>query len=190
VIHQIVFWVATILMLPPIGWYYLMSQVVGRDSAFESTSQMLSLLPGRCGNLLRVAFYARVLERCESTATICFGSVLSKVASRIGSHVYIGPYCQLGLVTIGDETLLGPSVQIPSGPHTHTFDRLDVPIRNQRGALQRVEIGADCWIGAGSIVMANVGTQSVIAAGSVVTKSIPEKSVAVGVPAKVIKTRT
>jgi acetyltransferase-like isoleucine patch superfamily enzyme len=53
-----------------------------------------------------------------------------------------------------------------------------------------VEIGADCWIGAGSILMANVGTQSVIAAGSVVTKSIPEKSVAVGVPAKVIKTRT
>lgn len=182
--------ISTVIVLPVLVWYYIYSLAIGRDSALEGASQLLSILPGRCGNLVRLAFYARVLERCESTATICFGSVFSKVACRIGSHVYIGPYCQLGLVTIGDETLLGPSVQIPSGPHTHTFDRLDVPIRNQRGALQRVEIGADCWIGAGSIVMANVGTQSVIAAGSVVTKSIPEKSVAVGVPAKVIKTRT
>jgi acetyltransferase-like isoleucine patch superfamily enzyme len=182
--------ISTVIVLPVLVWYYIYSLAIGRDSALEGASQLLSILPGRCGNMVRLAFYARVLERCESTATICFGSVLSKVASRIGSHVYIGPYCQLGLVTIGDDTLLGPSVQIPSGPHTHTFDRLDVPIRNQRGALQRVEIGADCWIGAGSIVMANVGTQSVIAAGSVVTKSRPEKSVAVGVPAKVIKTRT
>jgi len=176
-------------MLPVIGWYYLMSQVVGRDSALEGISQMMSLLPGRCGNLLRVAFYVRVLERCESTVTICFGTILSKVGARFGSHAYIGPYCQLGLVTIGCDTLLGPGVQIPSGPNTHSFDRLDIPIRMQSGASQRVTIGDDCWLGANSVVMADIGNQSILGAGSVVTKPLPERTISAGVPARVIKTR-
>ena len=50
-----------------------------------------------------------------------------------------------------------------------------------------VPIGADCWIGAGAIVMAAVGEKTTIGAGSVVTRPIPPRSVAVGNPAKVIK---
>ena len=47
---------------------------------------------------------------------------------------------------------------------------------------------ADCWIGASSIIMADVGAQSTIGAGSVVVKDIPAHVVAVGVPAKAVKT--
>lgn len=52
-------------------------------------------------------------------------------------------------------------------------------------------LGHDIWIGHGAIILAgvNIGTGSVIGAGAVVTKDIPEYSVAVGVPAKVIKKR-
>lgn len=162
---------------------------MGKDSALEGVSQLLSLLPGRTGNLLRIAFYARVLERCEPTVTICFGAILSKVETRIGSHVYIGPYCQLGQVSIGNDTLLGPGVQIPSGPKTHSFDRLDIPIRMQPFDSRRVTIGDDCWLGAGSIIMADIGNQTVLGASSVVTKPLPEKTISAGVPACVIRRR-
>jgi acetyltransferase-like isoleucine patch superfamily enzyme len=49
-----------------------------------------------------------------------------------------------------------------------------------------VEIGANCWIGAAAIVMADVGAGSTIGAGSVVTRAIPAGSVAVGSPARVL----
>jgi acetyltransferase-like isoleucine patch superfamily enzyme len=50
-----------------------------------------------------------------------------------------------------------------------------------------VRIGADCWIGSGAIVMADVGDQSTIGAGSVVVKEIPSSVVAVGSPARPVK---
>jgi len=52
-----------------------------------------------------------------------------------------------------------------------------------------VDIGDDCWIGAGAIICPGVtiGKNSVIGAGSVVVKDIPENSVAVGNPCRVIR---
>ena len=53
-----------------------------------------------------------------------------------------------------------------------------------------VSIGNNVWIGAKSIILAGsvIGEHSVISAGSIVTGEIPAKSVAVGSPARVIKT--
>lgn len=85
--------------------------------------------------------------------------------------------------------LLAPSVQIPSGPNTHGTTRLDVPIRTQSGDLRRVTIGRDCWVGASAIVLADIGQQTVVAAGAIVTKQLPERVVAGGIPAKVIRAR-
>ena len=52
-----------------------------------------------------------------------------------------------------------------------------------------VHIGENVWVGAGTVIVPGVtiGKNSVIGAGSVVTKDIPDYSVAVGNPAKVIK---
>jgi virginiamycin A acetyltransferase len=161
----------------------------GPDKVLEAVSQWLSLIPGRSGVVLRAAFYSRVLTRCDWSVFIGFGVLLARVETILGENVYIGPYCQLGLVTIGRDTLLGPGVQIPSGPHTHTFDRLDLPIREQPSAGVRVTVGEDCWLGANSIVMADVGSKTVLGAGSVVTKPVPARCFAAGVPAKVIRQR-
>ena len=53
-----------------------------------------------------------------------------------------------------------------------------------------LEIGGNCWIGAKAVVTdgACIGENSVIGAGAVVVKPIPRNSVAVGIPAKVIRT--
>jgi virginiamycin A acetyltransferase len=180
---------AIIAVSPVIAWFYFVSPICGKDPTLEGASQLISLVPGRLGVWMRAAFYSNVLNQCHRNVVIGFGSLFSKVDSRIGSHVYIGPYSQLGCVTIGDNTLIGPQVQI-SGPNVHTFERLDVPIRNQPRKMERIEIGEDCWIGAGAIVMAQVGSQSVVGAGSVVTRPIPNRSVAIGTPARVLKERT
>lgn len=60
----------------------------------------------------------------------------------------------------------------------------DAPIR-----VAPVKIGNNVWIGAKSMILAGsvIGDHSVIAAGSVVTGNIPAKSLAAGIPAKVIK---
>lgn len=52
-----------------------------------------------------------------------------------------------------------------------------------------VRIGSGTWIGAGAIVMADVGRDSIVGAGAVVTKPVPDRVLAAGVPAQVIRSR-
>ena len=169
--------------------HWLSSSIIDPDRSLESHSQLLSLLPGITGNYLRLAFYRFALEQCDPTATICFGTLFSKTGARIGKHVYVGPRCMLGLVTLEDDVLLGPAVQIPSGPMTHGTDRLDTPIRLQLGNKQRITIGRDTWIGAQAIVLADIGHQVVIGAASTVTNPIQHGVLAAGAPARIIRER-
>jgi acetyltransferase-like isoleucine patch superfamily enzyme len=90
-------------------------------------------------------------------------------------------------VTIGSFVLTANNVYISDNLHEYkdiTKPIIDQPIRFKKA----VEIGDGAWIGENvSIIGASVGKNSVVGAGSVVTQDIPDYSVAVGVPAKVIK---
>ncbi|MDA7878535.1 acyltransferase, partial [bacterium] len=178
---------AILAISPLLISHWLSSSISGADRSLESHSQLLSLLPGITGNYLRLAFYRFALEQCHPTATICFGTLFSKTGARLGKHVYIGPRCMLGLVTLEADVLLGPGVQIPSGPMTHGIERLDTPIRLQPGKKQRVTVGRDTWVGAQAIVLADVACQVVIGAASMATHPIQSRVVAAGIPAKVIR---
>lgn len=110
----------------------------------------------------------------------------------IGNNCSINSFCHLsgnGGIIIGDNVLIATQCVIVSA--NHKFDKIEVPIQCQGENRQEVIIENDCWIGAGVKILAGVkiGKGSVIGAGSVVTKSVPSYSVAVGVPACVIKTR-
>jgi len=72
----------------------------------------------------------------------------------------------------------------------HNYDRIDIPMSAQGGAKKRIAIGDDCWIGSHSIVMDDLATGCVIGAGSIVTKPIPDYSIAVGNPARVVRNRS
>jgi virginiamycin A acetyltransferase len=181
---------ATVAVLPSLVSFWIRSQVVGPNRALESSSQTLSLVPGLSGQYLRRAFLARVLAECHHSVTVEFGTLFSKTGARLEKNVYIGPRCHLGLVHIEQDTLLGPAVHVPSGASTHGTGSLDVAIRDQPGEPQVVRIGRGAWIGSAAVIMADVGAQTVVGAGAVVTRALPERVVAGGVPARVIKTRT
>lgn len=153
-------------------------------------AHVFAMAPGAPGNYLRIAYYRLTLEQCRMASCIEFGSYFAHPEARIADGVYIGSYCILGRTSIGARTQVASGVQILSGRQQHARDEEGRIQGSESGHFVRVEIGADCWIGAAAIVMADVGEGSTIGAGAVVVKSIPAGSVAVGNPARVIRTAT
>jgi virginiamycin A acetyltransferase len=160
----------------------------GRISVlFEFFAQLLALVPGILGSFWRAAFYKLTLEDCSIDSAIAFGTFFSRRRVIIAPHVSIGSYCIIGQAKIGTGTQISSHVEIPGArQHLRAFDgRLS---DSSAAPEPYVTIGANCWIGASAIVMADVGDQTTIGAGSVVVKDIPANVIAVGVPAKPIKT--
>lgn len=94
-----------------------------------------------------------------------------------------------GVIRIGDNVLIGPNVVIRAADHR--FSDIDRLIVEQGHVAGTIDIGDDVWIGANAVILANVriGKGAVIGAGSVVVGDLPEYSVAVGAPARVIRSR-
>jgi virginiamycin A acetyltransferase len=150
-------------------------------------AQSCATAPGGIGDRLRVAYYCLTLAECHMSSRISFGSFFAHSEARVGDRVYIGSYCIIGKATIGGGTQVASAVQVLSGQHQHIRDASGSFYEG--GDFKNVSIGQDCWLGAGSIVMADVGERSTIGAASVVTKPIPADSIAVGSPARIIRSK-
>lgn len=181
---------ALLAVVPNLLSFAFWSLLLGKNRAIEGSSQTLSLVPGLIGVYLRRAFLMQVLDHCHKSAVVEFGTLFSQTGARLDENVYVGPRCQLGLVHIERDTLLGPGVHVPSGARTHGTADPDKPIREQEHTRTRVRIGAGSWIGSNAVIMADVGPGCVVGAGAVVTRELPANVVAAGVPARVIKQRT
>lgn len=94
-------------------------------------------------------------------------------------------------VEMGRNTLVASYVYFVGGGN-HDFSRTDLPII-QQPSLSRggIFIEDNCWFGAGVIVLdgSRIGRDCVIAAGAVVNSDLPPYSIAVGMPAKVVRNR-
>ena len=176
-------------VLPEVAAYELAARVADRDVAFHHASQWLSLLPGYPGIYARREFYRLTLAACSDDCQLSFGTVISHPGTRIGRRVYVGLHGNLGLCEIGDDVLFGSDVHVLSGTKQHAFDDTEVPINQQPGHFEQVRIGANTWVGNGARIMADVGEGCVVGAGAVVTRAIPDWSVAVGHPARVVSRR-
>ncbi|MEU1708109.1 sugar O-acetyltransferase [Streptomyces sp. NPDC005706] len=88
-------------------------------------------------------------------------------------------------ITIGGDCQIGPNVQLLTP--THPLE--PKPRRDKLEAARPITIGDNVWIGGGAIVLPGVtiGENSVIGAGAVVTKDVPANVVAVGNPARVVR---
>ena len=99
---------------------------------------------------------------------------------------YVNGY---GGLVIGDDTIIGPGTMI----HTANHEMADLgrPIRGQGWKAAPVSIGKGCWIGMGVCILPGVriGDGCVIGAGSVVVNDVESFGIAVGNPAKVVRSR-
>ncbi len=179
------------MLFATIPWLFwrLSSLIVNKNEAFQGASQFCALFPGKLGTLFRAAFYRLSLENTSQRTSIAFLTTFSNTKASLAEHVSIGTLCNIGNAEIGKNTILASQVCITSGKNQHSYEDVNTPIRMQESNFTTVKIGADCWIGAGAIIMANVGDGCIVAAGSVVTKDIPSYSVVAGVPAKVLESR-
>ena len=91
----------------------------------------------------------------------------------------------MATVTIGDDVQIGPGVQLLTA--THPIE--PGPRRDKWEAAQPIVIGDNVWLGGGVIVCPGVtiGADTVVGAGSVVVQDLPSGVVAVGSPARVIR---
>lgn len=107
----------------------------------------------------------------------------------LGNHIAIGYNTILrgsGGIQIADYCLLGDNVILATDGHPLGEVYFNNPIH------QPIHLEPNVWVAAGAIIVGGVtiGENSVIGAGAIVLKDVPPNSVAVGVPAKVIKTLT
>lgn len=139
----------------------------------------------------------------------------AEVGISLGSAVIIGRgtslSCKGGAIEVGDNTnisgncmlisesklVLGKNILVAGMCYliaggNHSFERTDIPVVRQPMVQKGgITIGDNCWLGANVTVLdgVTIGRDSIVGAGSVVTESIPEFAIAVGVPARVVKTR-
>jgi maltose O-acetyltransferase len=134
--------------------------------------------------------------------------IIKELIGKAGDDVWIEPpfYCDYGSnitvgekvffnfncvvldvmpVTIGNQVLFGPNVQIYTATHPIDWEERATWLE----FAKPITIGNNVWVGGGSIICPGVtiGDRSIIGAGSVVTKSIPADVVAAGNPCRVIR---
>jgi len=111
----------------------------------------------------------------------------------IGAHTHIQPRCQFsaykGSIHIGRGVQIAPNCAFY--PYDHGIDPGELISKQPIQSKGDILVDDDAWLGVGVCVLdaARIGKGAVIGAGSVVTGNIPDYSIAVGVPARVVKSR-
>jgi maltose O-acetyltransferase len=147
-------------------------------------------------NAISGADYETLNERLrEFLGTVGEGTTIMPIFTcdygyniRVGRNVFINYQCiflDCALIEIGNDVQIGPAVQLYTAQHP-----LDPAAR--RSGLESaspIRIGNDVWIGGGVVVLAGVtiGDRSVVGAGAVVVRDVPQDTVVVGNPARVVR---
>jgi maltose O-acetyltransferase len=107
---------------------------------------------------------------------------------RVGARTFINVglvALDVAAIIIGEDVQIGPNAQLLTPTHPVEAE----PRRAKWEAAKPISIGDNVWLGGGVIVLAGVtiGSNTVVGAGAVVTKSLPANILAVGNPARVIR---
>jgi len=139
---------------------------------------------------------ARYIEIGHKVTVQKFSWFFAAKIDNIEPQIIIGDGCVLGnfnhiaavhSVILGKNVLTADKVYISD--NLHVYENIMVPIMHQGIKFKAtVSIGDGSWIGENvAIIGAKIGKNCIVGANSVVTKDIPDYSVAVGSPAKVVK---
>jgi maltose O-acetyltransferase len=170
-----------------------------RGEAFDGWAPEVVELREHVAQVLAEARTAPLEQRSELLGTILGelgeGSIVqAPFTCEFGLGIRIGRRCFLnsgivvldgGGVTIGDHVLIGPGTQLYTVGHPLDYRRR----RDWEANLAGIVIEDDVWLGGGVIVQPGVriGARTVVGSGSVVTADLPPDSLAMGLPARVIR---
>jgi acetyltransferase-like isoleucine patch superfamily enzyme len=114
------------------------------------------------------------------------GDIVLRARTNLGFHceVFSG-----SRVEVGEDGLLAAYAYVVGGGHE--FESTEKAVLEQERTSHGVALGRSVWLGAGAKVLdgVRVGDLVVVGAGAVVTDDLPDGSVAVGVPARVVRVR-
>lgn len=107
---------------------------------------------------------------------------------RLGSRAFVNYNCvflDCAAIEIGDDLQMGPAVQLYTAAHPRDRATRVAWLEYARP----IRIGDGVWIGGGAIVLPGItiGDGCVVGAGSVVTRDLPPLTLAVGNPARIIR---
>jgi len=149
-------------------------------------------LPGRVGLGIRWVLIKRLAAECGANVAVYTGVHLHDLdRARFGSNIKIGEMCFIGAsggLTIGGNVSIAHASTVLTEEHDY---RVPGSLRETPLIFSPVTIEPDVWIGAGVRILSGVtiGAGAAVGAGSVVTRDVPPATIAVGVPARVLKPR-
>jgi acetyltransferase-like isoleucine patch superfamily enzyme len=132
---------------------------------------------------------------------------------RLGAGCFVGRNsilsCKNGDIVLGDRVNIGFNSEVFSGSKVelgndcllaaytyvvgggHSFEDVETSVIDQDHVSAGIRLGEGVWLGAGVKVMdgVTIGARTVVGAGAVVTKDLPERVIAAGLPAKVVRER-
>lgn len=175
-----------VLLAPLLLWSRL---PLPEFSTFTAPSQLLALIPGYFGILLRRVWYRLTLRHCGSNFTVDWLAVIRTRNSEVGDRCTLGVGSWAGWIRLGNDVMTGSHVALISGARQHDYSDVSRPMREQHGAKRRLVIADDVWIGTRAVVMADIALGTVVGAGSIVTRSYPPRTVIAGTPARLLRYR-
>jgi acetyltransferase-like isoleucine patch superfamily enzyme len=133
---------------------------------------------------------ARGASLDQGVVLLCSGEAGGQPKIVIGSSTYINRFTILDAslsLEIGSECAIGPGCYLTDHDHGHSPNTppLSLPLQSKP-----TKLGNRVWLGAHVVVLkgVHIGDGAVIGAGSVVTKDVPAGSLALGVPARIVRT--
>ena len=157
-------------------------------SYFGKQSSIGRVLRIQGGGNIYIGDNVSIHERCWMAALPLTGE--EEASLKISDGSIIGDYNHIWAtksIKIEKSVLTANHVYISD--NLHGYENIEIPILEQPIVqLKEVVIGEGSWIGENvCIIGASIGKHCVIGANAVVTRDIPDYSVAVGAPARVIK---
>ena len=175
---------------------FLFSRIV--RTWFGHVGDKISIVPPfyiRGGKYIQLGTNFRALSGLRLEAIEFYNNSSYHPSIVIGDNVVFNNSCHIGAtnrIIIGNDVVVASRVFITDHFHGNTtYNDLQIPVRNRLlYSKGPVVIGNNVWIGEGASILPNVtiGDNSIVAAHAVVTKNIPANSIAVGCPARIIRT--
>ncbi len=128
----------------------------------------------KIGKRCSVGPFAHLREGVELKDDVTAGNFIEMVRAKIGAKTFVKHFSYIG------DSSVGSCVNIGAGTVTANFDGLR---KNNTVIRDKANIGSDTVI----VAPVKIGKHAVTGAGSVITKNIPDNTIVIGVPARILR---